>query len=200
MELFQGCEQVPEFSYSALDDPSTKFRLLQLQKPANKYALIAASLIDVRLSAKPKYTALSYVWGPETPLTPILVNGKLFAVRQNLYSFLCHYSRSSQEDCLLWIDAICIDQNNPDEKSSQVGRMGSIFGQAHLVVCWLGTHDADIDMALTAIADVTNSLQQGQMSLTMRLISFPSLRRGCNGHLRKFSRTAIGRVSGVCKS
>ena len=43
----------------------------------------------------------------------------------------------------MWIDAICIDQNNPKERSSQVSMMGSIYGGAKKVIVWLGKDMAD---------------------------------------------------------
>ncbi|KAK3489758.1 heterokaryon incompatibility protein-domain-containing protein [Neurospora crassa] len=38
----------------------------------------------------------------------------------------------------LWIDALCINQNDNKEKSSQVGRMGTIFSSAKVVLSWIG--------------------------------------------------------------
>lgn len=40
-----------------------------------------------------------------------------------------------------WIDAICINQDDIEERNSQVGSMSRIYGQAQLVLGWLGQED-----------------------------------------------------------
>ena len=108
--------------------------------------LITANLKDSRL----KYKALSYEWGsPDNP-QKITLNGKDFSVQQNLWSALC-YLRNKQRSWFsrlwdpwnetnierLWIDAICINQNDLLERGHQVSMMGSIYQKAE-VICWLG--------------------------------------------------------------
>lgn len=81
----------------------------------------------------------------------IRVDGHQFPIQPNLYAFLTHYVGSLtdvyqyQADTPrkppthhFFIDAICIDQSNPDERNQQVSMMGSIFGQAETVLIWLG--------------------------------------------------------------
>ncbi|KAK0750187.1 heterokaryon incompatibility protein-domain-containing protein [Schizothecium vesticola] len=86
-------------------------------------------------------TALSYTWGDATSnLRKIRCNGTDFIVTQNLHSALYHL-RDHLADTILWIDAICIDQNNNNEKGTQVGRMGEIYSRARHTVIWLGDTD-----------------------------------------------------------
>jgi len=82
--------------------------------------------------------ALSYTWGDTAKnLRKILCNGDDFIVTKNLYSALYHL-RSSHSDSFLWIDAVCVDQNNSSEKATQVQRMGEIYSRALHTVIWLG--------------------------------------------------------------
>lgn len=111
------------YQYEDLIDPATHIRLLKLSPMESNYAPISGELIPVALTDLPKYIALSYVWGPETPQVPICLNEEPFIVHQNLYAFLWHYIRSGRMD-MLWVDAVCIDQQNKVEKNSQVGKMG----------------------------------------------------------------------------
>ena len=67
----------------------------------------------------------------------ILVNGKSFLVRRNLYEFL-EAAGTSFPRLAIWIDAICIDQFNHAEKNQQVRQMGKIYTAAENVVVWLG--------------------------------------------------------------
>lgn len=86
------------------------------------------------------YTALSYVWGDPEPTQQIRLNGKTLYVRENLHKFL----RQARENRILdplWIDALCIDQNNTQERNHQVQQMGSIYSNAQRVISWLGEGD-----------------------------------------------------------
>ncbi|KAI1452516.1 heterokaryon incompatibility protein-domain-containing protein [Annulohypoxylon moriforme] len=85
-------------------------------------------------SSMPSYIALSYVWGAELPTFEIIVNDKITTIRENLYIFLLHCTH----DSLLWIDALCIDQQDNRERSQQVQFMGNIYKRSQMVWTWLG--------------------------------------------------------------
>ena len=59
-------------------------------------------------------------------------------VRQNCQYALGQARFHQVEDCLIWIDAICINQDNTDEKNGQVGIMGEIFEWAECVFACIG--------------------------------------------------------------
>jgi len=71
------------------------------------------------------YRAVSYEWGDPCYTDGILVDGKLFTVRANLWNFLAQ-ARRERFFGTLWIDAICINQTDIEERSSQVAIMGLI--------------------------------------------------------------------------
>jgi hypothetical protein len=90
----------------------------------------------------PKYEALSYTWGSKSDLVDIIIDEgssgrRALAVTRNLATAL-PYLRYEHTDRVLWIDAICVDQLNLDERSSQVERMADIYSCAERVVIWLG--------------------------------------------------------------
>jgi hypothetical protein len=85
----------------------------------------------------PGYRCLSYTWGQPCKGREILVNGCNFRVRDNLFEFL-DTARRLFPTTSLWIDAICIDQNNLDERGHQVEHMGHIYECATEVLIWLG--------------------------------------------------------------
>jgi hypothetical protein len=66
------------------------------------------------------YRAVSYVWGDPDPVRPIIVNGALFHIAENLYQFLSHFQYQESVGPL-WVDALCINQEDVEEKSLQVG-------------------------------------------------------------------------------
>lgn len=81
------------FRHSSLRNPSTEIRVLELL-PSLRDGIIQCRLRHVKL--KCKYVALSYVWGPPQPTRDILVNGQMFAIRQNLWNFLEMQFETSQ--------------------------------------------------------------------------------------------------------
>ncbi|KAI1260718.1 heterokaryon incompatibility protein-domain-containing protein [Xylariaceae sp. FL1019] len=100
-------------------------------------ATITCHLGCVALDSNPSYLALSYAWGVSRASRPIVVNGLPIYIRSNLDRALRHV-RKKDADIDLWVDAICIDQDDAYERSQQVGMMREIFGQASLVLVFLG--------------------------------------------------------------
>jgi hypothetical protein len=109
------------------------------------------------------YTALSYTWGPPDEGKYILLNGKPFNVRENLWRFLKEASNRganaslkdvererprSRQPTLFWIDAICIDQSQVEERNHQVAMMGRIYSEASGVLVWLGTASSHLSHLL----------------------------------------------------
>lgn len=80
----------------------------------------------------------------------ILVNDTLFRVRENLYHFLLLWQGKIEGS--LWIDQICIDQANNNEKNHQVSFMSRIYRDASLVVVWLGVAADDSDAVMTLLS------------------------------------------------
>ena len=116
-----------------------QIRLLEL-RPGSESDPLRGRVIEVDLERAPAYTALSYVWGsPEAADTILLghVSEKPERIVKNL-SCALKQMRLTEKPRLIWTDAICIDQNNMVEKSSQVSMMGKIFASATEVLIWLG--------------------------------------------------------------
>jgi hypothetical protein len=135
--------------YSDLQD-SDELRLLYLQ-PGSRGAMIKCILKRAKFSEKTAYEALSYVWGPENVVQPIVINGCTVHVRQNLWLAMQHL-RSDTEVWVLWIDATCINQQNIRERNHQVNQMGMIYHQATRVIVWLGLSDADSKLAFEILS------------------------------------------------
>ncbi|KAK0629341.1 heterokaryon incompatibility protein-domain-containing protein [Bombardia bombarda] len=113
---------------------------------------------------EPKYDALSYTWGtaavsefaeiqvhPEQPIQAL-------GIRPNLASALRHL-RLPAGIRVLWIDAICINQDDMEERSEQVQRMADIYSRAHQVVAWLGNEGDGSQQAFATLRHVGNQLR-----------------------------------------
>lgn len=95
---------------------------------------------DVRYPTR--YDALSYVWGENGGDTSICCEGKSIGITKNCDEVL-RQLRQHNEDRILWVDAICIDQNSEREKSKQVELMGHIYKLASAVIIWFGPSKLD---------------------------------------------------------
>lgn len=115
--------------------------------------------LDCRLSARRlpgpggsyKYNALSYHWGNLREPCFILCNGQFVSVSAALHEALSQYRKSDQEKPL-WVDALCINQEDLDERNHQVHLMTDIYELADLVIVWLGSCTRRIELAFKRLA------------------------------------------------
>ncbi|KAK8133330.1 hypothetical protein PG999_001503 [Apiospora kogelbergensis] len=130
--------------YRLLDQDRKEIRLFELFPADDDNALVQGRLRHHSLSDKPVYNTVSYVWGdPNLPKKNVAIDGKLLGVTANLYTLLCNL-RASKEDTLLWIDAVCINQEDLAERSHQVAMMRQIYEHCREDLVWLGpTFDAE---------------------------------------------------------
>ena len=93
----------------------------------------------------PQYQALSYFWGDADDLYNIKIDSKTLQIRRNLYDFLQTVPDvkpsilpNGSVPSHLWIDQVCINQENGIERNHQVQQMKQIFSRAGRVIAWLG--------------------------------------------------------------
>lgn len=135
-----------EFEYTALDQSAASTRVLKIHDDFSPEGFLQCSLHDIVLDSRADYTCLSYVWGTDDPTHTILINGRPLRVRSNLKDFLeCAQRKPRLRATRLWIDAICIDQSNMQERSTQVQQMGRIYSEASEVVSWFGKVPINLD-------------------------------------------------------
>lgn len=135
-----------------------EIRLLTVSLNENEPYGLTLSLRSVVLDgAKGSYIALSYTWGRPEPLHldptyqpdkmwELKCDGRVIKVRQNLFDFLQQVKRTGSDVSSLWIDAVCIDQQNDTEKSEQVLRMGQIYASSLHVWIWLGSRPMTLEV------------------------------------------------------
>ena len=151
-EMEQAQEEYVYDRLSQDDEASKPIRLLHLF-PGQEDSLLEGALSTVSLSTNPHYEALSYVWGNPADPKKLVISGRCFSMTWNLASAL-RSLRHEQEPRILWVDALCINQADLDERSQQVSIMASIYQQAHRVLVYVGERTEDSDLAL----DVTEKL------------------------------------------
>ncbi|KAI1737169.1 ankyrin repeat-containing domain protein [Xylaria scruposa] len=153
-------------------------RLLRLMPHEDENAIIQCQLFEYPLQKSGEethvYEALSYVWGSEDDRQPIYIqsddkadnhqmkrgfdlrscfptgnNGRLL-VTANLHKAMLQL-RGRLVERILWVDAICINQENNYEKGQQVQLMAKIFAKASCVIVWLGEAPDNNNQALEII-------------------------------------------------
>ena len=132
------------FTHHPLDLGAQHVRLVKVvtigtyQKPKTP-PIINLELAHVDLQKLPRYSALSYTWGPPEPTKEIRINNQSFLVRENRWHFLdVAATKYDIRANWIWIDQLCIDQNNTNERNHQVAMMGRIYEHATQVIAWLG--------------------------------------------------------------
>ncbi|KAF5545698.1 hypothetical protein FNAPI_9064 [Fusarium napiforme] len=139
--------------YDSLKLSGNQIRLLTIKSTMPE---ISCEMDVTDLHDQLPFNALSYVWGDPKITEIIRVNGHEHPVTTSLASALrCapqHLSQSKHAaGQKLWVDAICINQADDDEKSHQVAKMGEIYSQSGLVLCWLGPLSDSIGTAIDVI-------------------------------------------------
>ncbi|KAM0543293.1 hypothetical protein ACHAPJ_012377 [Fusarium lateritium] len=105
------------------------------------------SLNDLDL---PPFVALSYTWGDLKDTLPLRVSDKNISATRNLHEVLQTLS-ASNFDQLLWVDALCINQEDPHERADQVASMGDIYSRATYVLAFLSPKSEPFDLGLDLI-------------------------------------------------
>lgn len=160
----------PASLYKPLHETKPSIRLLYLHS-GNFGSPIRCTLSRAILDHNPIYEALSYEWGPpatEPDVTRVVIKGQFKTVTPNLWTALRRL-RYEDRERVLWIDALCIDQDNLAERSSQVGLMGRIYKSAASVVAWIGEvvvsmeDDADLGAISRRVISTTSNESPGSM-------------------------------------
>ncbi|CAO2655011.1 Nn.00g117440.m01.CDS01 [Neocucurbitaria sp. VM-36] len=126
--------------YKPLDDSKRQIRLLHLL-PGDDDTELSCTFSLVSLDDDPEYEAVSYVWGNSEDRRSINVEvvEEPVPITRNLYSVL-HSIRLRDHERTLWVDALCINQQDLEERGSQVSIMAAIFRQASRVLAYLGDY------------------------------------------------------------
>lgn len=152
-----------KYDYTPLDEEAGEITLLKLL-PGHFNAPVRITIRRKVLSAEntPEFEALSYAWGSPSDRLDISVEAKLrvlgvkpsrLSITRNLFEALRHL-RQEHRSRVLWIDQICVDQRNLEERGNQVLRMPDIYSLAQGVIVWLGPESDDSNLAMTVLNDI----------------------------------------------
>ncbi|OAL56998.1 HET-domain-containing protein [Pyrenochaeta sp. DS3sAY3a] len=145
------------YQYEPLEDST--IRLLKVL-PETMWKL-KCEILHVSLEKAPRYRAISYAWGDGIDTKSLVLEGVTIPVAVNLHDAL-RAIRDRKNDIWVWVDALCIDQQNKEERSAQVRLMGNIYSKAESVDIWIGAEYENSTLAtrlLQKLADKSSNLQ-----------------------------------------
>jgi len=159
-----------QFSYCPLQDVSSaRFAIIEPESFKNDFIFI--TLVQRPLKEGFFYEALSYTWGDESDKVVIACredtrdpnatqpNMPAFAglaISRNCYNAIRRLSLPDSR--VVWIDAICINQEDLAERSAQVRMMGDIFTLASRVVAYIGEETPSIRLVFEELKEVDKEL------------------------------------------
>jgi len=140
-----------------LNARKAEIRLLRLL-PGAKEDLLRCEIIHARLADPPEFDALSYCWGDPNPTAELACDGTTAQITASLAAALRALRRGNAPR-VLWVDALCVNQADLDEKQHQVPMMGKIYRAASAVQIWLGNDTPEGTIAasfsiLTSLKDL----------------------------------------------
>lgn len=156
MDLFRqltGLSPQKRELYRKLHHQKQQIRLLRILPSSISNAPIRCELIVVSLQDDPVFDAISYCWGDPSVTVNIYVNNKLFPVTVSLHGALQRF-RGNQTRCTVWADAICINQQDREERTPQVKLMHLVYSKAEQAKIWLGEADKQSQLAFDAMREI----------------------------------------------
>ena len=127
-----------------------EFRILALAPDTADNALRGDLFVESLDYDDLHYTALSYTWSGPVNGSAIIISGMSLLITENL-ALALRRIRGLSRPKNLWVDAICINQNDFEEKGVQVSLMGDIYARATRTTVWLGEKSAQSDVAMEFI-------------------------------------------------
>lgn len=154
---------------------SWQTRVIRIWSSQDKNNPLRADLLTVDLIANEgvaitgtkqtvNFDALSYCWGDGPRERLLELNGTQFTISSNLQAAIQNY-RSRTQARYLWVDAVCINQDDDGEKAAQVAMMLRIYQKASKVYAWLGEQSEDSDIAIASL-DGHRSFLEHQLKAT----------------------------------
>lgn len=127
--IYDGLPKLPD---------QRSIRLIKLHGASSRDDDIHIDLATVSLDNPPSYEALSYTWGGQISDQIVYISGMKFCITENVQAVMKELRLKPGKSRYLWIDAICINQEDVTEKNSQVAMMAEIYKKATRVNIWLG--------------------------------------------------------------
>ncbi|KAE8343214.1 hypothetical protein BDV24DRAFT_172978 [Aspergillus arachidicola] len=142
-------EEIPSYVYSHIDPDECRVLNIVEVHPLIKFSLETFSIYEA-----PGYEALSYAWDTSSEMEDSLCNGARFRISRTLGQALRGIHAHSGGGWI-WVDAICINHTDAEEKAHHVAGMGELYSCADQVLVWLGDAADYSDLACALLPELT---------------------------------------------
>ena len=152
--------------YPALNPPKQEFRLLLL-RAGQASDPVRCELQPARFSRRSLqlYETISYCWGDPRKRSVVHLHGKALSVPASSAAAL-RCVRLFDRDRTVWIDALCINQNDKDERAQQVSMMADIYSSSQGNLVYLGEADETTERAIWSIEKIMDDIKQRTNNFT----------------------------------
>jgi hypothetical protein len=157
--------------------PADHVRLLMLVSDGENFC---GFLEEFRRDNLPYFSALSWCWSSREERKPdsFKCDEQLFPISRHLYNLLSNLnSKNTHSSLRIWIDSICINQDDSNEKNAHVAKMHEIYGQARNVIVWLGMPESGSNLVMDSqkISELNRALQLLPSSSIAQIVTGPDL-------------------------
>ena len=149
-----------DYSKTPLGTRQTRFLKLF---PATDQEEIQGSLFVANLDSAGVYVAISYAWGDPIAIRTVAIDHSLVRTTSSLYHALADI-RLRDKTRILWIDGLCINQDDLREKSEQVRHIPIIYGNAHQVLIHLCPGSPEIKLGLDMLLSCLNLIKESRLT------------------------------------
>ena len=156
-----------------------------------KMSALRCEIVHASLLKPPKYVAVSYARGDASDCMPIQIAATNMSIPASLYGALRALLRKSGV-VTVWADALCINQDNGDERTRQVQHMRDIYSKAQSVAVWLGPEGQASNLAIRLLSHISN--RSDKAPFIRELIASKARRREFDAVVRVFERDYWSRL------
>ncbi|KAK4631300.1 hypothetical protein CLAFUW4_02406 [Fulvia fulva] len=164
VDLLKDAAETQQYRHEPLPGPG-HIRVLVVQPAAFPGSPVICEIGTCRLDSSAIYQALSYSWATQDGIQAfersIMIQSRKKLVTRNLFEALCRL-RQPKDWTRLWVDAVCIDQDDDTERTHQVANMALIYKTSISVIVWLGEGETAEDDAV--VLALLSSLGNGHSS------------------------------------
>lgn len=145
----------PISTQKVIDKPLEGPRVSQAE-PTLRFRLATVSLLDLDV---PFYEAISYCWNDSKEHAQLFLDGferKVPAKAESTLRAIC----DDHGHTPVWLDAICINQDDPEEKAQQAEIMAEVYAKAARVLIWLGNGGGFAGRATSAVRELRGTIDE----------------------------------------
>ena len=171
--VLTGPSSLQHAIYKPLDESQREFRLVQLHPGSGSDVVNATLLIatlrkgppflKTKTRARPRpstpYEAISYTWDETSQRATMVLDGFPVLTPASAVEVLKAF-RTATMTRVVWIDAVSINQQDLDERASQVAMMGDIYEASSQTIAWLGNEDEYTAAAIELTSEISQRIKE----------------------------------------